>query len=412
MSKHIDDPKKSAKFKALWGILYGHCKISRKTVLFQSFFGMYNDNPKYVSEELRKRYPEIDIIWVISEKNKSELPSYVKTVEYQSREYYKWTYKAAVLVDNMAGVRHHTASDNFIKGAIHKIIRLFAPQRRKRQYNISTWHGTPLKRLGQDRFDQQQSEAKRIQGSCDYMVAGCEFTAKAIKQAHFREFDIPVKMYGTPRNDILLEEWVDIKGLKSRLGLPVDKKIILFAPTYRDDSVENSGVTQMHNLDFKALFLSLNKRFGGEWCFVFRLHHVVITQIDIDKLLKEFGDNFVNGNSGDMAEYLACSDVLLTDYSSSMFDFALTAKPCFLYAPDKQHYENDVRGVYFSMDKLPFPISLDSGGLIADIENFEYDKYRENVSGFLAELGNVEDGRASQRIVGDIKYFIDTGVKR
>lgn len=411
MYKHIDAVNKKSKIRGLWRILFGHCKIAKNTVMFQSFFGMYNDNPKYISELLHLKYPDIQIIWVISDKNKSVLPSYIKTVEFESRDYYKWMYKSAVLVDNMAGFRHHDGSNSFIKRSIKSLIRIFAPQRRKKQYNICTWHGTPLKRLGFDRFDQNQLKVKRVKGSCDSIIAGCDFTAKVLKQAHFKEFDISFKMYGTPRNDILFNKNFNIIDLKKKLGLPCEKKIVLFAPTYRDDSVENSGVMQMNSFDFTKLFDTLEARFGGNWCFVFRLHHVVVTRININNLCLQDGQ-LLDGNLGDMAEYMACADVLLTDYSSSMFDFALTGRPCFLYAPDKEHYENDVRGFYFSMDKLPFSIGCTFEELLSNIKNFDEKEYKNGVESFLEKLGNVEDGHASERVVDDIKYFLDTGKKR
>lgn len=394
-------------------IFYGHRSIKKNTFLFQSFFGMYNDNPRYISMKLHELYPDIKIIWVSSAKNHEKFPDYVKTVEYNSAEHYKWTYRAQVVIDNMNGIRPHDETASTVKWGVKFFVRLFAPLRKKNQYNISTWHGTPLKRLGADRFDAKKLKRKRIQGSCDSMLVGCQLTKDVLKQAYFKEFDISFKMYGTPRNDILFDKTIDIKALKEKLKLPTDKKIILFAPTFRDDSVENGGIVQMNEIDFNRLFCCLEERFGGDWCFVFRVHHVIVTRINTERLTAEYGGRIIDGNVGDdMAEYLVCADMLMTDYSSSMFDFALTKKPCLLYCPDKEHYENDVRGFYFSMDTLPFPISYDNESLQSCIGTFDQEKYVQEVETFLEKIGNVEDGHASERVVEDIKYFLDTGIKR
>ena len=121
----------------------------------------------------------------------------------------------------------------------------------------------------------------------------------------------------------------------------------------------------------------------------------------------------INGNIGDdMAEYLACTDILITDYSSSMFDFALTGKPCFLFAPDREHYEKKERGFYLDYDSLPFPISYTNEELIKNIQKFDDAAYRERVLRFLEEIGNVEDGKASERIAQCIVHFIETGEKK
>lgn len=379
---------------------------------------MYNDNPKYVSIKLHEKYPNYRIIWTIGERSHEEFPNYVETVKVESLAYYKWSFQAHVMVDNMDGIRSDVAPNRvhkkgMIKKLYKKCFRFFVPLRRKKQFNFSTWHGTPLKRIGRDRFDIPQSEFGVKHGSCDAMLAGCELTKNCLKSAHFFGYSVPFHMYGTPRNDILFDKSINIGALKGKLHLPLDKRIILFAPTFRDDDLENSGIRQMSEIDFNRLFEVLHNKFGGDWYFVFRVHAVVVTKINTEKLTAEYGERIIDGNIGDdMAEYLVCSDILMTDYSSSMFDFALTKRPCLLFCPDKKHYENDVRGFYFSMDELPFPISYDNESLQSCISAFDQKEYEQKVDAFLEKIGNVEDGNASEKVVEDIKYFLDTGIKR
>ena len=105
-----------------------------------------------------------------------------------------------------------------------------------------------------------------------------------------------------------------------------------------------------------------------------------------------------------MTEYLLCADVLITDFSSSFFDFALTKKPCFLFATDLKNYSENERGLYFSYLDLPFPTSQTPKELYYQIINFDENIYESNVCSFLKLLGNYEDGYASTKIVNDIMY--------
>ncbi len=181
--------------------------------------------------------------------------------------------------------------------------------------------------------------------------------------------------------------------------MPLDKKIILYAPTYRNNP-ECSGVDQMKSFDFSKLFSVLNKRFGGDWIFVFRLHNMVLLKIDIDSLLNEYSDLIINGNQfDDMAEYLLVSDVLLADYSGCVFDVALTQKPCFLYALDREHYEQEERGLYFPIEKFPYSFADSFERLIIDISNYDENEIDLKRQEFLNYIGNIEDGKASERIV-------------
>ena len=276
---------------------------------------------------------------------------------------------------------------------------MFVKKRRK-QLCVSTWHGTPLKRIGGDEI---HSALKGYKTCSDYIVAGCDLTKNALETAFFHA--VPVKKYGTPRNDVFFQN-ANIDALKEKLQIPKNYKVILFAPTFRKD-IENSGVAQIQSMDFEKLFEGLNARFGGEWCFVFRVHQLVLNKIDVAEISKKYGDRVINGNlCDDMAEYLLCADGLITDYSGSLFDFALTKKPCYLYSLDRKHYEQEERGFYLSYNDLPFPKADSPEELYAAIQGFDEDFYKEGVGQFLKEIGDVEDGQASARIAEDIYKFM------
>ncbi len=373
--------------------------IIPNTVFFSSFYGQYNDNPKAVSELLHREHPELKQVWVKSSKSKEQFPEYIETVEFDSKDYYKYACRAQVVVDNHTGLRATTFLKN---GKLRAFLKKTYAKKRRGQFCVSTWHGTPLKRIA---LDEPNRANEDFCSNSDYIVAGCSLTETALKSG-FRNV-IPVKMYGTPRNDILFSN-CDISELKKKLGIPQNKKCILFAPTFRN-SVEYSGVNQMSDFDFHTLLLTLREKFGSEWCFVFRVHNMVLQKIDVKSIVDEYGKSvIINGNlHDDMAEYLLCADALITDYSGAMFDYALTGRPCFLYVPDRENYEKKERGFYIDFDGLPFPKSGSPAEFLDQIRAFDMDAYQKQLSSFLKQIGNVEDGHASERIVNDITKFLN-----
>lgn len=378
----------------------------KRCAFFCSFEGMYNDNPKAISEKLHEAAPNFPIYWAISNKCNEKLPNYIHVVKYGSIRCWYLAACSKVVVDNYIGMRSFAAK----AGSIKNKFQILLCRKRKDQLCISTWHGTPLKKIGFHVLP-NHIQIKMTNYTCtDYVVAGCEYTKNCFNEAY--KYCVPVRMYGTPRNDILFNGNIDKFHLKKKLGLPHDKKIVLFAPTFRDN-VAMSGVFQMQSINFSELFNALKNRFGGEWIFVVRVHHEVMKQINTDKLSLKYGKNRIaDGNIGDdMAEYLICTDILITDYSGSMFDFALIGKPCFLFSPDLEHYKNIERGFYMNYGNLPFPVADNSNELVNNIINYDAEQYKNNVKEFIDHIENIEDGYASQRIVNDILHFIKTGKK-
>jgi CDP-glycerol glycerophosphotransferase len=193
------------------------------------------------------------------------------------------------------------------------------------------------------------------------LISGCDLTSEAYKSAFGWRREI--LSVGTPRNDILFLG--NASKVKEKLGLPKAKKVLLFAPTFRND-VFMSGAYQLCELDISRLLFELGERFGGEWCFVFRSHNLVMKEIEARGVFDK--NDIINGNEhDDMAEYLLVSDALLADYSSSMFDFMLTGKPVFLYTPDLENYKNSERGFYFDIEETPFSIGRTSDGVLENI---------------------------------------------
>ena len=377
--------------KLIWisKVLFTHfTPVINNTVFFDSFSGQYNDNPRYISEFLHKAAPETRIVWAVSERCKELPPPYVHIVPYGSREHERFALNSEVLIDNDMWPRSF-GFRRYDVPFIHKLIK------KPNQLAISTWHGTPLKKIGKD---QLKRTTRTFYTATDYCVSGCAFNAKAVGEAFF--VSNRMRMYGMPRNDFLFRKDIDVVSLKNKLGLPLDKGILLYAPTFRDNHHE----TAFKEREIDLIKTALKKRFGKDFAFVSRAHHVAIKRNDGAK--EENSAEIINGNIGeDMAEYLFCADVLLTDYSSSFFDYALTGKPCFLFTPDLDDFLSS-RGVYLDIEQLPFSKARTIEELIRCVETFDFDAYREDLQSFLKMLGNVEDGHATERVVQDIVSFI------
>jgi len=379
-------------------IVFRICRIKDNCVFFNSFAGQYNDNPKYISEKLHEMDKDVIIIWAISKKFRGAmLPEYIKSVKHNSLKHIYYKSKAHIIVENGAG-DHLVIKKKRVR--LHKILK------KKKQLNISTWHGTPLKKIGVD-IEAETTKRREVFSTSDIILAGCDYVKRVFESCFLGK--IPVWMAGTPRNDILFGLTPQrVLVLKEKLELPNDKKIVLYAPTYRDN-VNLSGINQMGTMDFSLLFSVLERTFGGGWVFIFRVHQLVTAAIDTKSIAEKYAGKVMDGNKNDdMAEYLAVTDLLITDYSGSMFDFALTGKPCFLFSPDIEAYEHE-RGLYMGMNELPFSNAGSFEELIANILIYDERVYQQRVERFMQRIGNREDGKASERVAGLILKYIKTG---
>ena len=204
----------------------------------------------------------------------------------------------------------------------------------------------------------------------DYFIAENELTSGVFRQKDSFDYQGEILKIGMPRNDILINSDANqIMCLKEYLGLNHDVNVLIYAPTFRED-INNAPF----NIDFGRLIDSLQTKFGGKWVVLFRYHHMqkgrIYLQDSIDVTLYP-----------DMQELLLISDILITDYSSCMWDFSLMDKPVFLYAEDVEKYIMHERGeFYYPLEKLPFSISKNNDELNEKISEFDKDEYVSKVS--------------------------------
>lgn len=386
-------------------LLYKIAPIKKHRFVFTSLNGHYSDHPKYICNALHNEDTSIEMIWLTDEKYRSQLPSWVKWYDIHSlaAEWIRGSAKA--LVDNVYCEKAYTVFASEKHASFKSKIYCFLRDKRN-QNAYTTFHGIGMKRIGRDQIGNDV-----IDFVCPHttMFLGSDYAIHIMKHVTFNK--MKMVLIGSPRNDILFQPSIT-SMLRNKLQLPQDKKILLYAPTFRNDgkdvegkNVRRSGLEQLKQMDFERLFCSLSAKFGGDWVMVCRFHYHVAQMVDWEQLNIKYPGKFINGNlHDDMAEYLACTDILITDASTSSFDFALTGKPCFLFFPDYDEYCNNERGFYTPLEELPFPLSITFNELMVCIEQFDTVIYEKNIAAMLKQFNVVDDENSSKRIA---KYLLE-----
>lgn len=361
--------------------------IRENMVVFSSYYGRaVSDSPAAISELLHKKCPEADIVWLLKDPDGIELPEGVRAVDIDSKARITTLMQAKVWVDNCR------------KGARFK---------RSGQYYLQTWHGFALKRIEKDAADALPPEypeyAKRDSRQCDLIVSNSRFMTDIYRNSFW--YDGEIAEFGSPRNDVFFRDEPSLRQkVFDALKLESDRHLVLYAPTFRADKS-----TDVYRLDPEKLLSACEKRFGGEWSLLVRLHPNVDDRSD--GLFSYDGKRILNTTHyPDMAELMYAADMLITDYSSCMFDFALSGRPVFQFATDIEAYKND-RNFNLPLDALPFSLCESNDALSAAVECFDAARYKERWEGFTEKNGIVEDGKASERCADWIIDKLNIGGK-
>ncbi|MGC9538828.1 bifunctional glycosyltransferase/CDP-glycerol:glycerophosphate glycerophosphotransferase [Streptomyces sp. UG1] len=352
----------------------------RPAVLFDAFKGtQYSDSPRAVHEELVRRGVDIEHLWVVRD-DQVQVPPTATPVRMWSPEWYE------ALATSRYVVANNHLPDWFAK--------------REGQVVVQTWHGTPLKKIGHDieaiHFaDQRYLERveKEVQ-NWDMLVSPNSFSTPILKRA----FGFPGEMVecGYPRNDVLRRPDMEHREqeIRRRIGLPEDKRVVLYAPTWRDDQFYAPG---KYKLDFRIDLADARARLGTDHVLLVRRHPNVVDPVP------GAGDGFVFDVSDypDMADLSLITDVMITDYSSLMFDYANTGRPILFFTYDLDHYRDTLRGFYFDFEhSAPGPLvhtSRDLVTAIADIDRIQ-DTYAERYRRFQRDFCDLDDGYAAARL--------------
>lgn len=270
--------------------------------------------------------------------------------------------------------------------------------KRKKQRIISTWHGGgPYKKTSVDVYTDYwyKKQAKMNSDNVDFILSSCKyFSDLEAKSMGFRPDQIVPA--GLPRNDVLFHNHEDIKNkVRRKLSIPNGVKFILFAPTFRSKENEFSNMSVVENyieLNPNMLLSTLEEKFKCKWVCGIRLHPK-LSNIDMSKM------NVINCTTyPDMQELLCCADVIISDYSSLIWDYSFTYRPIFLYAPDIEQYEKD-RGFYMPSSEWPYPIAHNNEELKENILNFNQKLYVEKVKKHHITTGSYETGEACAKLL-------------
>ncbi|MEU0056679.1 CDP-glycerol glycerophosphotransferase family protein [Streptomyces sp. NPDC006334] len=353
----------------------------RDTVLYASFSGrQFSDSPRAVYEELVRQGSDLEHIWVVEDR-RAEIPEGVKVIRRWSRDWYEALGRSRYIVTN-------THLPHWIR-------------RREGQVIVQTWHGTPLKRIGHDIDSVQFADRKYLSKvaeetpSWSFLVSPNRFSTPIMKRAF--QYDGEILESGYPRNDLLLSDKTQdvARAVRERIGLPEGKKVVLYAPTWRDDQFYQAG---NYKFDLRLDVQKARERLGDDHVLLIRKHSNIVDAVP------GAGDGFVFDVSSypDIAELFLITDVLVTDYSSLMFDFANTGRPMLFFTYDLEYYRDQLRGFYFDFEKrAPGPLLQSSDELIDALAGIEgisasyADAYRE----FKEVFCDLDDGHAAERVI-------------
>lgn len=355
-------------------------KIRKNRVLFAGLTGgtgnEYTCNPKYMCEYLMEHAPgAYEIIWAVSDPEKYRFleKKGIRLVRHFSLASFPYLMTAKVIVSSGS----------------------YAPwfPFRKGQYFIHTWHGGGAYKKVENDMPGANWATRRRADFCAKNISLFVSSSKAITKKLIRgafTYRGEVMEVGMPRNDFLVRGELGgaVKRVREFYHIDPEEKVVLYAPTYRSNEKEV-------RLDADALLGKLEA--GGErWRFFYRFHRYAGTKIAVVGERAEKAADYP-----EMQELLAATDLLLTDYSSSIWDYSFLYRPCFLYVPDLDEYVKKT-GFYLDIHRWQFPLAKDQEELHALIEAYDPAENRRRIKEHHRLLGSTETGESCRYIAQKI----------
>ena len=352
----------------------------RDAVLFVSWNGKQcTDNPRGIAEELRRRGDDREQLWVVNDYS-AAVPAGGRALLSGTEEYF----------EALARCKYIVANDDM------------QPFFRKRdgQIYLQTWHGTPLKRIGFDigkpQFASGTAYFEHLRDDVakwDMLLSQNPFSTPILRRA-FR-FDGEICEYGYPRNDLLARSDGAAAGIRRRLGIPAGKRVVLYAPTWRDNQFYASG---RYRFDLRLDLERAWEVLGPDYVILVRGHHHLANDVQSGSR-----PGFTMNVTGypDIAELFLISDVLITDYSSVMFDFAATGRPMIFFTYDLAAYRDQLRGFYFDLAaEAPGPLLATSEEVLAAVAEADTaaSRYADAYQAFASRYCPLDDGKAGARV--------------
>lgn len=348
---------------------------TENAVFFESFYGRNAScNPLAIDRELARRAPGITRYWSVVDLSVRVPDGAIPVVE-GTPEWWRARGAARLLIVN-----------DWLR-------RRFA--RRKGQTVLQTWHGTPLKRLALHRpgFDPRRMAAVvRESRRWNVLLAQNPYAATILGKA-YAFLTRPIWIEGYPRNDVLVNG--DGSATRAALGIRPDERVLLYAPTWRDDRDEIVDFVDPAALAAATDAVVLVR--GHSRTLVPGKDAEGPRVIDVTRF-------------PDTSQLLLVADALITDYSSVMFDYSVTGKPMFFLVPDMEHYRGELRGFYFDLAAhAPGPVVRTQDELVAALNDHDPSAYAQRYDAWRAKFNARDDGHAAERVVSRIidQGFID-----
>ena len=384
-------------YKTKYQMKRAHYQVDENMILFACFNGRsYCDSPKAIYQYLvnNPAYANYQFVWAFKDVEKHsflEKNHHTKVINIQSNEFKVTLAKAKYWVLNF------------------KINDYIFPK--KEQVFVQCWHGTPLKRLGCDlqHFDNAMNSVSEVRkryrietAKMSYFLSPSDFATEKfisawnLEKCHKQDI---ILQKGYPRNDFLHNyQHQDIIRIKENLKIKENrKKIILYAPTYRDNQHSTDiGYTYRTEVDFDYL----QKELQDDYIILFRAHWLVAQSFDFEK----YKDFIIDvSNYDDINELYVIADMLITDYSSVFFDYANLKRPIIFYMYDLEQYRDDIRGFYLDIHELPGNIIRNEQELIQEIKTLtNHFEWNEQYQKFNQKFNYLDDGQAAKRVVEEI----------
>ncbi len=319
--------------------------MDNKMVLFSGHTRKYNDSPQSIYEYMLvhpEKYGKYKCVWALEDPENIDIPGNPIKVKSDTFKYFKMSLRAKYWVTCVN-----------IERSLH--------YKKNRCRYLNTWHGTPFKHIGNDAEGRKDYDF----GNIDYFCYASEYEKNIYKKA-FKTKDEAMIPTGLPRNDELYSVTEkEINDIKNRLNLPLDKKIILYAPTWRDSTDNGKTCSIKPPIDVSRWEYELKK----DYIILFRMHAYTnkLLGLQFNDILRDYS-SYPNVN-----DLFKIADILISDYSASMADYAILERPIVCFTYDYEQYRNE-RGLYIDYEKdMPSGILRTEDEVLNHIKNMDYE---------------------------------------
>lgn len=360
---------------------YRKLPLQKNKIVFSSYDGMgYRCSCKYIAERLLRDGAPVELVWLVSDNTVCDLPEGITKAVVNSPEFYKAVLTARVYVTN----------------TVHFLYQY----KREGQFFINTWHGYGPFKLAEGDVNRDAASRERYtksNGASDLFITASSFYTDIYRRSFYYQGE--VLECGAPRNDVFFHANRFGEKIRELYGIPREKGIVLYAPTFRST---DRDTLERYKLDWEHILGAFRERFGKEYVVMYKLHHYMYQIASAGGLYEKAVDATLYP---DIQELLAAADIVITDYSSLMWDFSLQRRPVFLYQSDIDEYTGE-RGFYAPVSEWPYPKAHTREELEEQILNFDEGRYLEELNAFLGKYGSCDDGHASERVAARILEVI------